>query len=121
MYTAEEEILNGHNGDVPPQPILPMVEEPKIDVVQSAAVLSGLGEFAPGGPCIFILALQYHWHSVTMSGTDVEAREHLMALKQKVFTFMQQAEEREAELMAQIAQLEVQRGSADEDYRVFRQ
>ena len=53
------------------------------------------------------------------AGIDAEAREHLVALEQKVFTFGQQTEEREAELLAQIAQLEAQRGSADEDYHVF--
>ena len=44
-----------------------------------------------------------------------------MALEQKVFAFGRQTEEREAELLARIAQLEAQRGSADEDYRAFRQ
>ena len=44
-----------------------------------------------------------------------------MALKQKVYAFGRQTEEREAELLAWIAQLEAQRGSADEDYRAFRQ
>ena len=42
-----------------------------------------------------------------------------MALEQQVFAFGQQTEEREAELLARIAQLEAQRGSADEDYRAF--
>ena len=42
-----------------------------------------------------------------------------MALEQKVYAFRRQTEEREAELLARIAQLEVQRGSADEDYRAF--
>ena len=44
-----------------------------------------------------------------------------MALEQKVFAFGRQTEEREAELLARIAQLEAQRGSADEDYRAFHQ
>ena len=59
--------------------------------------------------------------SVALAGTDVEAREHLVALEQKVFAFGRQTEEREAELLARIAQLEAQRGSVDEDYRAFRQ
>ena len=42
-----------------------------------------------------------------------------MALEQKVYAFGWQTEEREVELLAQIAQLEAQRGSADEDYRAF--
>ena len=44
-----------------------------------------------------------------------------MALEQNVFEFGKQTEEREAELLAQIAQLEAQRGSANEDYRAFHQ
>ena len=47
-------MLNEHNGDVPLQPVLPMVEEPKIDVLQFATVLSGPGEFTLGGPQIFV-------------------------------------------------------------------
>ena len=38
VYTAEEKMLNGHNGDVPPQPVPPVVEEQEIDVVWSVAV-----------------------------------------------------------------------------------
>ena len=74
-------MLNGHYGGVPPQAVLPMVEEPKIDVVQSATAPSGLGESTLGGSWIFVQAPQYHWHSMTIAGTDVEAQEHLMALK----------------------------------------
>ena len=40
-----------------------------------------------------------------------------MALEQKVFAFVQQTEELEADLLAQIAQLEASRGIADADYR----
>ena len=114
-------MLNGHNGDVPPQPALLVVEEPETEVVQAAAAPSGSGDVAPGGSCIFIQAPQYHWHTVTSASTDAEARERLVALEQKVFAFGRQTEEREAELLARIAQLEAQRGSADEDYRAFRQ
>ena len=42
-------MLNGHNGDVLPQPVLPMVEEPETNVVQSAAAPNGLGESTPRG------------------------------------------------------------------------
>ena len=114
-------MLNGHNGDVPPQPVLPVVEEPKTDVVQVAAAPRGSGDVAPGGSCIFIQASQYHWHTITSAGTDAEVRERLVALEQQVFAFEKQTEEREAELLAQIAQLEAQRGFADEDYHAFRQ
>ena len=121
VYRSEVEMLNGHNGDVPPQPAVPVVEEPETEVVQTAAAPSGPGDMAPGGSRIFIQAPQYHWHTVASAGTDAEARERLVALERQVFAFWRQTEEREAELLAWIAQLEAQRGSADEDYRAFRQ
>ena len=120
VYSDEEEMRNGHNGDVPPQPKGPLVEEPETDLGHPVAA-RGSGEFTPGGPRIFVQAPQYHWHSVASAGTDAEARERLVALEQRVFAFGKQTEEREVELLARIAQLEAQRGSADEDYRAFRQ
>ena len=33
VYRAEVEMLTGHNGDVPPQLVLYVVEEPQTDVV----------------------------------------------------------------------------------------
>ena len=33
VYIADEEMLNGHNEDVPPHPVLPMVEEPETSLV----------------------------------------------------------------------------------------
>ena len=114
-------MLNGHNGDVLPQPALPMVEEPETEVIQAAAAPGGSGDVAPGGSHIFIQAPQYHWHTIMSAGTDAEAGERLVALEQKVFAFERQTEEREAELLARIAQLEAQRGFVDEDYRAFHQ
>ena len=66
-------MLNGHNGDVPPQPAVPVVEEPETEVVQTTAAPGGSGDMAPGGSRIFIQAPQYHWHTVASAGTDVEA------------------------------------------------
>ena len=80
-------MLNGHNGDVPPQPAVPMVEEPETEVVQVAAAPGGSGDVTPGGSRIFIQAPQYHWHTVALVGTDAEARERLVALEQKVYAF----------------------------------
>ena len=111
--------MNGHNGDVPPQLALPVVEEPETEVIQATVAPGGSGDVTPGGSRIFIQAPQYHWHTVTSAGTDAEAREHLVALEQKVCAFGRQTEEREAELLTWIAHLEAQRGSADEDYRAF--
>ena len=93
-------MLNGHNGDVPPQLVLIVVEEPDTDVVQFATIPSGSMKFTLGGPRIFVQAPQYHWHSVASVGTDAEAQEHLVPLERKVFAVGQQTEEREAELLA---------------------
>ena len=92
-------MLNGHNGDVPPWLVLPMVEEPKADLIQPIVVPSGSGEFTLGGPRIFMQALQYHWHNVTIAGTNAKAQERLVALEGKVFAFGQQMEAHEAELL----------------------
>ena len=32
VYSDEEEMRNGHNGDVPPQPKGPVIEEPETDL-----------------------------------------------------------------------------------------
>ena len=87
MYTAEEEMLNKHNGDVPPRPVLLVVGEPETNLVRRAVVLSRLGEFTLGGPRIFVHAPQYRWHSVASAGADAKARERLVALERNVFTF----------------------------------
>ena len=60
VYRSEVEMLNEHNGDVSPQPAVPVVEEPETEVVQAAAAPSGLGDMASGGSRIFIQAPQYH-------------------------------------------------------------
>ena len=87
VYRSEVEMLNGHNGDVPPQPAIPVVEEPEIEVIQTGAAPSGSGDVTPGGSRIFIQAPQYHWHTVASAGTDAEARERLVALERQVFVF----------------------------------
>ena len=56
IYRSEVEMLNRHNGDVPPQPVLPVVEEPETNVIQNVAAPSGLGDVTPGGSRIFIQA-----------------------------------------------------------------
>ena len=37
VYRSEVEMLNGHNGDVPPQPTVLVVEESETEVVQTTA------------------------------------------------------------------------------------
>ena len=66
----------------------PLVKEPKIGLVQFA-IPSGFGGFTLGGPYILMQAGHHYWYSVALAGTGVEAREHLMALEQKVFVFGQ--------------------------------
>ena len=56
-----------------------------------------------------------------LAGTNAEARERLVALEKKVFAFGWQTEEREVELLTRIAQMEAQRGFANEYYRAFHQ
>ena len=63
------------------------MEELETDVIHTATAPSGSGDVAPGESRIFIQAPQYHWHTVASAGTDAEAQEHLVALKQKVFVF----------------------------------
>ena len=75
-------MLNGHNGDVPPQLVLSVVEELETDVVQVVANPRESGDITPEGSRIFIQAPQYHWHTITSAGTDGEARERLVALEQ---------------------------------------
>ena len=71
-----------------------MVEEPRTDLGHLVTA-SGLGVSSSGGPQFFLHAPQYHWHSVLLEGTNVEAREHLVALEQSVFIFGQRIEEHE--------------------------
>ena len=43
VYSDEEDMRNGHNGDVPPQPQGPVIEEPDTDLdhpVAAAALLT---------------------------------------------------------------------------------
>ena len=112
-------MLNGHNGDVPPQPVLHVVEEPKTNVVQFAGALSGLGESTLRGSQIFLQTQQYHWHSVPLAGTDVKTCEHLVALEWKVFAFGRQMEERECGVVGGNCSTGSARGFADEDYHAF--
>ena len=118
VYSDEEEMCNGHNGDVLPQPKGPVIEEPETDLGHRVAA-SGSGVSSSRGPQFFLHAPQYHWHSVLSEGTDAEARERLVALERSVFAFGQRTKEREQQLLAQIATLEAQRGIAEEDFRVF--
>ena len=94
-------------------------KELETDVVQAVAAPNGSGDVPPGGSRIFIQAPQYHWHTVASIGIDAKVQERLVALEQKVFAFGRQAEERKAELLGWIVQLEAQRGSTNEDCHAF--
>ena len=99
VYSDEEDMRNGHNGDVPPQPQGPVIEEPETDLGHPVAA-SGSEVFSSGGPQFFVHAPQYYWHSVLSKGTDAEARERLVALERTVFAFGQRTEEHEQQLLA---------------------
>ena len=120
VYSDEEEMRNAHNGDIPPQPKGPVIEEPETNLGHPVAA-SGSGVLSSGGPQFFLHAPQYHWHSVPSAGTDAEACERLVALERSVFAFGQRTEAREEQLLARIATLEAQHGNAEEDFRVFQQ
>ena len=85
---ADEEMLNGHNGDVLPRSVLTVVEKLEIGLVQFD-VPSGPGQVIPKGPRIFVQAPQYHQHSVASASTNAKAQERLVALEWKLFTFEQ--------------------------------
>ena len=68
VYRSKMEMLNGHNGDIPPQPVLPVLEEPETNMVQPVAAPSGSREVTPGGSRIFIQAPQYYGKSCSRLG-----------------------------------------------------
>lgn len=43
MYSNEEKIPNGYNGDVPPQPMRPVIKELEHALVETAASMSQSG------------------------------------------------------------------------------
>ena len=98
VYSDETSMANGSNGE---STLLPMVtpqivEEPETGLVPQAQAQPVAGLF--GDQRIFVNAPQYHWHVQGAVGADDEAKQHIVALAQRLHQFGHRTEERELEL-----------------------
>ena len=90
-------MANGSNGESTLLMVTPqIVEEPEMGLVPQAQAQPIAGLF--GDQHIFVSAPQYHWHVQGVVGTDDEARQHIVALAQRLHQFGHRTEEREMEL-----------------------
>ena len=90
-------MANGSNGESTLPMVTPqIVEEPEMGLVPQAQAQPVAGLF--GDQRIFVNAPQYHWHVQGSVGSDVEARQHIVALAQRLHQFGHRTEERELEL-----------------------
>ena len=72
------------------------MEEPETGLVPQAQAQPVVGLF--GDQHIFMNVPQYHWHVQGAVGADDEARQHIVALAQRLHHFGHRTEERELEL-----------------------
>ena len=94
---SDTSMANGSNGESTPPMLTPqIVEEPETGLVPQAQAQPVAGLF--GDRHIFVNAPQYHWHVQGVVGADDEARQHIVALAQRLHQFGHQTEERELEL-----------------------
>ena len=97
VYSDEASMANGSNGESTLLMVTPqIVEEPETGLVPQAQAQPVAGLF--GDQRIFVNAPQYHWHVQGAVGTDNEARQHIVALAQRLHQFGHRTEERELEL-----------------------
>ena len=97
VYSDEASMANGSNGESALSMVTPqIVEEPETGLVPQAQAQSVAGLY--GDQRIFVNAPQYHWHVQGAVGVDDEARQHIVALAQRLHQFGHQTEERELEL-----------------------
>ena len=97
VYSDEASMANGNNGESTLPMVTPqIVEEPKTGLVPQAQAQPVVGLF--GDQRIFVNAPQYHWDVHGAMGGDDEARQHIVALAQRLHQFGHQTEERELEL-----------------------
>ena len=73
-----------------------IVEEPETGLVPQTQAQPVAGLF--GDQLIFMNAPQYHWHVQGAVGADDEARQHIVALAQRLHQFGHRTKERELEL-----------------------
>ena len=97
VYSDEASMANGSNGESALPMVTPqIVEEPETGLVPQAQAQPVAGLF--GDQRIFVNAPQYHWHVKGAVGADDEARQHIVALAQRLHQFGHRTEERELEL-----------------------
>ena len=90
-------MANGSNGESTLPMVTPqIVEELETGLVPQAQAQPVAGLF--GDQRIFVNAPQYHWHVQGAVGADDEARQHIVALAQRLHQFGHRTEERELEL-----------------------
>ena len=83
VYSDEASMVNGSNGETTLLVVISqVVEEPKTGLIPQAQVQPVAGLF--GDQRIFISAPQYHWHVQVTVGADNEARQHIVALVQRL-------------------------------------
>ena len=114
-------MANGSNGESTLPMVTPQkVEEPETGLVPQAQAQPVAGLF--GDQRIFVNAPQYHWHVQGAMGADDEARQHIVALAQRLHQFGHRTEERELELwhwlgnVANVAWVERQLAIAQETW-----
>ena len=90
-------MANGSNGESTlPMVTTQLVEEPETGLVPQTQAQPVAGLF--GDQRIFLNAPQYHWHVQGAVGADDEAKQHIVALAQRLHQFGHRTEERELEL-----------------------
>ena len=97
VYSDEASMANGSNGES----TLPMVTPQIVEELETGLVPQAQAQPVAGllvTNVIFVNAPQYHWHVQGAMGADDEARQHIVALAQRLHQFGHRTEEREMEL-----------------------
>ena len=72
------------------------IDEPEVGLIPQMQAQPVAPLF--GDRRIFVSALQYHWHVQGVVGTEDKARQHIVALAQRLHEFGHQTEAREMQL-----------------------
>ena len=104
MYSDEASMANGSNGESTLQILTPQaIKEPKVGLVpqmQTQPIASLFGDRR-----IFVNSLQYHWHVQGAVGVDEEAKQHIVALAQRLYEFGHRTKERKMEIWHQLGRI----------------
>ena len=77
-------MANGSNGETSLPVVTPqVVDEPEMGFVPKAQAQLVVGLF--GDQKIFVSAPQYHWHVQGAVGADDKARQHIVALAERLY------------------------------------